>query len=80
MVSYTRAVSSVPDLGTQVRTGPGILGIPIRHEKGKDSDELGVAPETSNVGIYEGVSGCGFLTQNLCNNLPPCKYYPHEAV
>lgn len=80
MVLYTRVVSLVLDLGIQVRIGLGILGIFIRYEKGKDFDELGVVLEILNVGIYEGVLGCGFFIQNFCNNLFLCKYYLYEVV
>lgn len=43
---YITAVSLVSNTGTQVRTGPGILGMPIRHEV-NGSDELSAVPEMS---------------------------------
>ena len=43
---YLTAISLVSSTGTQVRTGPGILGMPLRHEA-NGSDELSAVPEMS---------------------------------
>jgi len=65
---YITAINLVSSTGTQVRTGPGILGMPLRHEA-NGSDELSAVPEMSKIALYKGVSRCEFLTQNLCINL-----------
>lgn len=44
MVPYMTAGSSVAGLGTQVRSGPGLLGVPVKQAGGRGSAELRVAP------------------------------------
>lgn len=64
MMLYITAVSLVSSTETEVGTGPGILGMPLRHEV-NGSDELSAVSEMSKVGV----SRWEFLTQNLCVNL-----------
>lgn len=48
--------------------------MPIKHEKGRGSDELRADSETSKMVLYE------FLTQTFVSILPACEYYLYEAA